>query len=240
MEAFAIFCGILVVGYIVGYYGWRIWKSKQNQSEYDFMNSVLKHAPQSIQETFRAFQHNNGRLGKSPSIDPAVVAMVRDTIQNADVICDNVVVVDGYFMYYPYSPRPGQAPEVSYPLCFALSQCYVFGAATVDQKVVSGSHQVHDSSKDKSVVGSAVAGGLIAGGAGAVVGAIAAADNNRKNADAATTVVDFETRPFNAIKVQFFDYEHTLICDTQMSSAEFNRCINQVRKQYPYIEQGAE
>ena len=62
-----------------------------------------------------------------------------------------------------------------------LSSCRTVTKADLDEIRSNIDNQLNPQKKDKSVVGSAVVGGLVAGPAGAVVGAVYAADKNRKN-----------------------------------------------------------
>lgn len=105
-----------------------------------------------------------------------------------------VVIIEGHLIYsHDYKDNIQGITIVK------IKQCLDFYVKEVSDTYVSGSHKEHDSSNDKSVIGRAIVGGVLTGGAGAVVGAVSALDKNIQNAGATKTVLDYSSRNIAAI-----------------------------------------
>ncbi len=145
--------------------------------------------------------------------DSSVYSLGLSLKSQADYICMNVVIIDGY-IFFEYG-------DENIRDCIPISECSIFKATETDVKHYNGEKTVKDTSSNKSVVGNAVIGGIIGGGVGAVVGAIAATDNNIRHSDDTKTVLVWDTKKSAAIFFCYAEKTYTIPCECDKYDSEF-------------------
>jgi hypothetical protein len=149
---------------------------------------------------------------------------MRDKYDFCDREYEPRLIIEGGYLIYKFSDFR----------MIRISDCSQIFLTTGSQTYISGSHEEHDSSKDKSVVGSAVAGGLLFGGVGAVVGAVSAADKNARNMNNTKTVNDYSVRSVPAIGYELHGKKYVDTLSNNINVRTLQCAISEAREKYPY------
>ena len=135
-----------------------------------------------------------------------------------------VIVIDGYLITYTDCAE-----------CIPIENCDYFRPISVERNEVTGHHTVmeRDASKNKSVTGGAITGGLLFGGVGAMVGAMSAMDNNIKHSGEMKekTIFEYGKREHGAISYSYKGEEKNIICNW-LYSDKFVDEINTIWQKY--------
>jgi hypothetical protein len=158
----------------------------------------------------------------------AIPENMRDKYDFCDAYYSPTLIIEGGYLMYITNNHKFRM--------IRISDCSQICLTKNTETYKSGSHEEHDSSKDKSVIGSAVAGGLLFGGAGAVVGAVSAADKNVKNINNTKTVDDYSERNIPAISYELHGKKHVYVdgLPNWINAGTLQYAISNAREKYPY------
>lgn len=164
--------------------------NKSEKKKTQILSDKLKGYPEWIQNDVNHLKiHCVDRKYHTTMINLSYSIAKDERFKSADFACDNAFIKNGYFVYFEQNNNKIDTID-----CYAvkISECSKFHPFY--KKVISFKTTTTETpTKNASVVGRAVAGGLIAGGAGAVVGAISAQNKNMQNMQNPTTTTTTTT-----------------------------------------------